>query len=276
MPNSPSMHRLGLLVGESALTLLSKTKVIVFGLGGVGSWCAEALVRSGIGTLTVVDSDVVCVTNINRQVQATAGSVGKPKTSELGRRLREIRPEANIVELQAVFNKSTADTFGLERYDYILDCIDSLSSKVELLERASMAGAKVFTALGASSKLDASKIISCSLWDSYNCPLGKFVRKRLRQRGFTGEVTCVYSPEEISQASFETACGSGSCFCPNNEECTGGAIMPRHEWCGSKKRIHGSAVHITGTFGFMLAGLVVQDVVKRIAEEEKIILSDKA
>lgn len=276
MANSPSMHRLGLLVGESALTLLSKTKVIVFGLGGVGSWCAEALVRSGIGTLAIVDSDVVCVTNINRQVQATAGSVGKAKTSELGRRLREIRPEANIVEMQAVFNKSTADMFTLEHYDYVVDCIDSLSSKVELIYRASMAGAKVFTALGASSKLDPLKITSCSLWDSYNCPLGKFVRKRLRQRGFTGEVTCVYSPEEISQASFETACGSGSCFCPNNEECDGGAHKPRHEWCGSKKRIHGSAVHITGTFGFILAGLVVQDVMRRVGGKEEIIMSDKA
>ena len=275
MANSPSMHRLGLLVGKSALTLLSEIKVIVFGLGGVGSWCAEALVRSGIGTLTIVDSDVVCVTNINRQVQATAGSVGKAKTSELGRRLREIRPEANIVEMQAVFKKSTADTFALERYDYVVDCIDSLSSKVELIERASLAGAKVYTALGASSKLDASKITSCSLWDSYNCPLGKFVRKRLRQRGFTGEVTCVYSPEEISQASFETACGSGSCLCFNNEECDDGAIESRYEWCGSKKRIHSSTVHITGTFGFMLAGLVVQDVVKRGEGKEEKIIRDK-
>ena len=268
MANSPSMHRLGLLVGEEGLTLLSETKVIVFGLGGVGSWCAEALVRSGIGTLAIVDSDVVCVTNINRQVQATAGSVGKPKTTELARRLREIQPTANIIEMQAVFKKSTADTFMLEHYDYVVDCIDSLSSKVELIQRASMAGAKVYTALGASSKLDASKITSCSLWDSYNCPLGKFVRKRLRQRGFTGEVTCVYSPEEITQASFETPCGSDSRLCPKTKELANGDVEPLHEWCSSKKRIHGSAVHITGTFGFMLAGLVVQDVMKRSQEAE--------
>ena len=243
---------------------LSKTRVILFGLGGVGSWCAEALVRSGISALTLVDSDLVCVTNINRQVQATAGSVGKPKTSELGRRLREIQPQADITELQAVFDKTTAGRFDLASYDYVVDAIDSLSSKVELIIRASESGAKVYTALGAACKLDPTRIKVASLWDSHDCPLGKFVRKRLRRRGFSGEVTCIYSDEELKSHAAESVCGTGKCMCPKSSGCGDGA--PAHEWCSSKKQINGSALHITGTFGFMLAGLVIQDVVKRAEE----------
>ncbi len=121
MSTDPALHRLQLLIGVNALALLAKTRVALFGLGGVGSWCAEALVRSGIGHLTIVDSDVVCVTNINRQVQATAASIGRPKTAELGRRLKEIRPAAKIIELQAVFDRTTADRFDLGSYAYVLE-----------------------------------------------------------------------------------------------------------------------------------------------------------
>jgi tRNA A37 threonylcarbamoyladenosine dehydratase len=242
---------------------LSKTRVILFGLGGVGSWCAEALVRSGISDLTIVDSDVVCVTNINRQVQATAESVGKPKTSELARRLREIQPQATIVELQAIFDRTTAATFDLAKYDYVVDAIDSLSSKVELIMRASQAGATVFTALGASCKLDPMRIKVASLWDSHDCPLGKLVRKRLRRRGFRSEVTCIYSDEELKASPAQTVCGTEKCLCPKAAACGDAATGAVHEWCSSKKQINGSALHITGTFGFMLAGLVIQDVVKR-------------
>jgi len=258
---NPAFQRLTLLTGAPAIELLSRTKVIIFGIGGVGSWCAEALIRSGIGTLTIVDSDVVCVTNINRQIQATMDSVGKPKTVELGRRLRSIHPQAKITEIQEVFNKSTAGRFDLGAFDYIIDCIDTLSCKVELIVRATEAGARVFTALGASCKLDPLQITVGSLWESYNCPLGKFVRKKLRQRGFTKEVTCVYSPEEILPPTGKSPCGSGSCHCPKAlSDIEGGRVT---ELCATKKQINGSAVHMTGTFGFILAGLVVQDAVKR-------------
>ncbi len=257
------MQRLSLLTGNSAVELLARTKVIIFGLGGVGSWCAEALARSGVGTLAIVDSDVVCVTNINRQVQATPLSVGKSKTAELGRRLREIRPDADIIEMQAMFHPTTADRFDLAAYDYVLDCIDSISCKVELIMRASQAGARVYTSLGASSKLDPTQIAVGSLWDSYNCPLGKYVRKKLRQAGFGGEITCIYSPEEGRRFPGEELCGTGACLCPKSIPKNMAGM--HHEWCSSKKQINGSAVHITGTFGFMLAGLVIQDVVKRAA-----------
>jgi tRNA threonylcarbamoyladenosine dehydratase len=256
---NPALQRLQLLVGTEALELLFKTRVILFGLGGVGSWCAEALVRSGIGTLAIVDSDVVCVTNINRQVQATVNSIGKYKTAELGRRLREIQPRSTIIEQPIAFDKNTAGQFQLETYDYVIDAIDSLSCKVELIIRASQSGAKVYTALGASSKLDPTRIKVSSLWDSQGCPLGKFVRKRLRQRGFHGAATCVYSEESLDAYPGDSVCGTGNCLCPK----AGAEQEESREWCSTKKQINGSAVHITGTVGFMLAGLVVQDVVDR-------------
>ena len=260
---NPAFQRLQLLTGERTLEMLANTNVIVFGIGGVGSWCAEALIRSGIGKLTIVDSDVICVTNINRQIQATMDSIGKPKTSELGKRLRSIQPHAEIIEIQAVFNKTTAQSFNLSAFDYVIDCIDSLSSKVELIIRATQAGATLYSALGASCKLDPLRITVGSLWESYNCPLGKFVRKKLRQRGFTEEVTCVYSPEEAAPPAGTVTCGSGACHCPKFITRGQGNDADSTEWCSTKKQINGSAVHITGIFGFMLAGLVVQDIVKR-------------
>lgn len=270
MAVNPAFQRLQLLTGSRALGLLHKTRVAVFGIGGVGGWCAEALVRSGIEHLTIVDSDVVCVTNINRQIQATSETVGKSKTAELGRRLREINPAAEIVELQKVFHQDVSAEFDLGSYDYVIDAIDSLTNKVELIRRASLAGAKVFTALGASGKLDPSRIKTSSLWDSHDCPLGKFVRKKLRQRGFndtSGEVTCVFSDEEMADArDEETVCGTGACHCPKS--IAGDDGEDSHEWCSSKKQINGSAVHITGTMGFMLAGLVVQDIVRRANSDE--------
>jgi tRNA threonylcarbamoyladenosine dehydratase len=260
LSHSPSLQRLELLVGAPAIEKLAATRVIVFGLGGVGSWCAEALVRSGIGTLAIVDSDVVCVTNINRQVQAMPSTVGKSKCAELAERLRAIQPLAAITEISGVFDKTTAGEFDLGMYDYVIDAIDSLSAKVDLIIRASQSKAKVYSALGASNKLDPTQIAVASLWDSYNCRLGKFVRKRLRRRGFNGEVTCIYSPEERRPFKGNSVCGTGNCLCPKATE----DGQSPHEWCSSKKQINGSAVHITGTFGFLLAGLVIQDVAAKI------------
>ena len=148
--NNPAFHRIEMLTGPDALDLLSSAPVIVFGIGGVGSWCVEALVRSGVANLTIVDSDLVCVTNINRQVQATHATIGKSKVKVLRDRLLEINPDANIIALQKVYGRSTSGEFELDQYEYVIDAIDGLSGKVELLMKASAGGAKVFTALGAS------------------------------------------------------------------------------------------------------------------------------
>ena len=265
LSSSPSLQRLELLVGTTVLEKLVATRVIVFGLGGVGSWCAEALVRSGIGTLAVVDCDVVCVTNINRQIQAMPSTIGKSKCAELAARLREIQPLATIIEIPRRFDKTTADQFDLARYDYVIDAIDSLSPKVELIIRASRFGTKVFSALGASNKLDPARIVVASLWDSYNCSLGKFVRKRLRRHGFDGEVTCIYSPEERKPIADFNSLIANDRSSPMPVDENGLEEAENEELQSAPKQINGSAVHITGTFGFMLAGLVIQDAAGKAA-----------
>jgi tRNA A37 threonylcarbamoyladenosine dehydratase len=261
MKNDQAFHRLEFITGAKGLQRLFRTRVILFGVGGVGSWCAEALARSGIGTITLVDPDVVCVTNINRQVQATSESVGKLKVAMLAERLRRINPGATIIPLTKVFHHSTADEFGLGGYQYVIDAIDSLSNKVDLIIAAHQSGAKVFTALGASNKLDPLQIKVGSLWESQGCPLGRYVRKRLKKKGFNGEVTCVYSEENLPLHPVESRCGKSDCLCPKAKDPKSHDAQKdgAPDWCGSKKQINGSAVHVTGTFGFYLAGLVVRD-----------------
>jgi tRNA A37 threonylcarbamoyladenosine dehydratase len=260
MASDQAYHRLELLTGSEALGRLHRTRVILFGAGGVGSWCAEGLVRSGIGELTIVDSDLVCVTNINRQLQATRESVGKVKTTELAQRLRQINPHARIHAIQKSYDYKSCHEFDLNAYDYVIDAIDSLSSKVELIANAMTSRATLFSALGASCKLDPTRIRITSIWDSYGCRLGRFVRKRLRRRGATADFQCVWSDELLPGFDIESACGTGACVCPSGADSDDKDAIA-HEWCSSKKQINGSAVHITATYGFMLSGLVMQDVV---------------
>ena len=250
-----------MLIGDEALERLRNTHVILFGVGGVGSWCAEALVRSGVGHLTLVDNDVICVTNINRQLQATAKNVGKSKVEALRDRLLDIHPDAEINAMKQVYTKSTREEFNLSSYDYIIDAIDSLSHKVDLIASAMEMHVKLFSAMGAACKLDATTIKVDSIWKTCGCKLAKFVRKRLRNYGVTGDCLCVYSPEFIPQkAESKTACGSSSCVCPKQFDEDGNEISS-DVWCKQKAQINGSMAHMTGAFGFHLAGLVVQDVV---------------
>lgn len=278
MAGNHSFHRLEIITGSQGLKRLAKTRVIIFGVGGVGSWCAEALVRSGIGFVTLVDPDVISTTNINRQVQATSASVGKSKVTELADRLRLINPGATVIPLQKIFNRTTAGEFELGSYPYVIDAIDSLGNKVDLIIAAHAAGAKVFSALGASNKLDPLQIRVGSLWDSQGCPLGRYVRKRLRRKGFSGDATCVYSEENLPLHPSESRCGTPDRLCPETAAVQDGETMEgqdgepsaadasfgAHEWRSSKKLINGSAVHVTGTFGFYLAGLVIADLLKRV------------
>jgi tRNA A37 threonylcarbamoyladenosine dehydratase len=261
-----AFNRLGMLMGEAVVSMLQHTRVILFGVGGVGSWCAEALIRSGIGCLTLVDSDLICRTNINRQLQATSRNVGTIKVHELARRLKDINPDAEINPRQETYRRGVAETFSLYSYDYVIDAIDSLSSKVDLIISAAEAGVTTFTALGASCKLDPTRIRVGSLWDSQGCHLGKLVRKRLRRRKFAGDLLCVYSEELLPPAKTgSSVCGSGPCIHPQKVHGTETEKSTQiQEGYSEKKQINGSVVHITGTFGFFLAGLVVQDVVHRV------------
>ncbi|NLD91301.1 MAG: tRNA threonylcarbamoyladenosine dehydratase [Fibrobacter sp.] len=261
-----SLNRLELLTGKDALQQLNATKVIIFGVGGVGSWCAEALIRNGIGNLTIVDSDRICVTNINRQLQATSETVGKIKVDVLKKRLQSINPDASITALSKVYNKNSAQSFTIEQYHYCVDAIDSLSNKVELLVHAFTAGCKVYTALGAACKLDVSRIKTGSLWKSEGCHLGRFVRKRLRKRKFNGDIQCVYSDEMLPNTGEHLdGCGTDMCICPVSAD----PDNPDTDWCSLKKQINGSAVHITASFGFFLAGMITKDIVDQVTKTKE-------
>lgn len=275
MAVNPAFQRLQLLVGTPVLDLLRESRAIVFGVGGVGGWCAEALVRSGIGHLTIVDNDDICVTNVNRQLQATTGNVGKSKVGELRDRLASIHPRVRLEAIDEVYEKSNRDRFDLHSYDYVIDAIDSYTHKLDLIEHAWEIGARFYSSMGAASRLDITKIRTASVWDATMDPFAKILRKGLRRRGFQGDFQVVYSVEEPIAPVERTsvACGTHQCFCHNDD--------PDHkDWCSSKVVINGSAVHITASFGMALSGLVLQDArsraVGQIPQQTEYVISSDA
>jgi len=254
-------QRTELLLGTEIMTNIASKKVIIFGIGGVGSWCAESLVRSGISDLTIVDSDRICVTNINRQIHATTQTVGEVKTDALKRRLLEINPHASITDIQKIYNKDNNDFFKLEQFDYIIDAIDSLSSKVNLIRRATRTDATLFSSMGASLKIDPSRIKVAEFWDVDGCPLGSKVRKMIRKGDLPAKkFLCVYSDEVLESMGSGASCGTDKCLCPKNKDANGDPELADHEWCSQKAVINGTIAHITAIFGFTLAGLVIQDI----------------
>ncbi|MBK9578923.1 MAG: tRNA threonylcarbamoyladenosine dehydratase [Fibrobacterota bacterium] len=262
MATNPVFHRLELLVGPSVVERLRSSRAIVFGVGGVGGWCAEALVRNGLGEVTVVDSDTVCVTNVNRQLQALTGNVGQSKVGLLAERLRSIHPRCKVEAIQAVYEKDTRDQFDLPGYDYVVDAIDSYTHKLDLIEHAWEVGATLVSSMGAACRIDSTAIRTASIWDARKDPFARIVRKGLRRRGFAGDFRVVYS-EEDPLPPFEhtsVACGTHQCFCPHDDD------PDRKDWCESKIVINGSAVHVTAAFGMALAGLVMQDARRRALE----------
>ena len=263
---NPAFQRLALLTGADTVTRLARVRVAVFGAGGVGSWCAEALARSAAGHITLVDSDAVCVTNINRQVEATAATVGEFKVESLARRLAEINPAIDVRPVGRVFTGARAAEFGIESMDYVIDAIDSLEPKLDLIEYTARAGVTLYSSMGMAQKLDPARIKTAGIWKTEGCPLARLVRQGLRKRGFTGDFTAVYSAERIPRAGdVEVSCGSGRCLCPARNRADPAAPV---EWCSSKKTINGSAVTVTATAGMLLAGLVLQDVYRRASAGE--------
>lgn len=220
-------QRSELLLGAEAMSHIAEKRVIVFGVGGVGSWCAESLVRSGIKHLTIVDSDVVCTSNINRQLMATTETVGQVKVEVLKERLLSINPSAEITAIHEFFTAETAESFHLDTYDYIIDAIDSLKDKAHLILMACQTEATFFSSMGAALKLDPTHIKIAEFWKVQGDPLARVLRKKFRHEGQypARKFLCVYSDELIEPK------GEGK----------------------------GSLVHITAIFGHMLAGLVVQD-----------------
>ena len=262
------LNRTELLIGHDAMERMSRVRVIIFGVGGVGSWCAESLVRSGLRHLTIVDSDRVCVTNINRQAMATTRTVGRVKVDALREKLQEINPYADITAMQEIFSVETAEKFHFEEYDYVIDCIDSLKDKLELILLCTQKVSNVhfYSAMGAALKMDPTQVKVSDFWQVDGCPLAAVLRRRMRkQKRFPGrKFQCVWSPEVLPNLGEQVrSCGTAACMCPKAEQGEGRADLLNHEWCTSKAQINGSMAHITAIYGFTLAGLVIKDVVSK-------------
>lgn len=256
------LNRTALLVGDAAMERIATARVIVFGVGGVGSWCAESLVRSGIRDLTIVDSDRVCITNVNRQAMATTSTVGRVKVDALKERLLDINPAADINAIQEIFSADTAESFQLEQYDYIVDAIDSLKDKMELILRCTKKEGPMFlSSMGAALKMDPTKVHVSEFWKIDGCPLAATLRRRMRKQKRFPErkFQCVWGPEVLPNLGQARTCGTDACMCPKSSSGDGRADLLNHEWCTSKAQINGSMSHITAIFGFTLAGLIIQD-----------------
>jgi len=256
--------RTELLLGNDIMDRIAGARVIIFGVGGVGSWCAESLVRSGIKNLTIVDSDRICVTNINRQLMATTKTVGQVKVEALKSRLLEINPTAEINALQQIYSAETSDSYQLESYDYIIDAIDSLENKVDLIRTATKTDATFFSSMGAALKMDPLKIKVAEFRKVAGCPLGAALRRKIKKgEKLSKKFQCVYSEELLENKGGNSACGTANCLCPKAEKGPGDPNLVNHEWCSMKAQINGTLAHTTAIFGFTLAGLVIQDIYKK-------------
>lgn len=236
------LSRSYLLLGDKVMTRVLNARVIVFGVGGVGSWCAESLVRSGIQHITLVDNDDISVTNINRQLMATSKTVGMSKVEVLRDRLLEINPQADIMALHKTYSADTADDFKIEEYDYVIDAIDSLKDKIALIMHVtSLDGVTLFSSMGAALRIDPTQIRVAEFWKVRNDTLGSILRKRMRQKKLipAKKFMCVYS-EELPMENKGIS----------------------NETCSYKAQINGSLSHITGIYGMTLAGLVMQSLAR--------------
>ncbi len=231
-------QRAGLMLGMDVFEALSRTRIAIFGLGGVGSWCAEALVRSGVRQMMLVDADRVCATNVNRQLMATCKTVGQVKVVALAERLREINPDVELDVRQRFYDVATSAEFDLSRQDYVIDAIDSLDSKALLIRNALAApSVTLFSSMGAALKMDPFLMRKSAFTKVEGDGLARALRQRFRKTGGIPErpFTCVWSPERRENKGISE----------------GGA------------RINGSIAHTTASFGLALAGLVVADVERR-------------
>ncbi len=227
--------RTALMLGTEALRRLEEARVIVVGLGGVGSWCAEALVRTGIGHLSIVDYDRVSASNLNRQAQAFSTSIGRPKAEALAARLREIDPYTDIASLDTRFTAASANEFALGSYDCVVDAIDDVDDKIALIASALASGAGLYSSMGAAWRRDPTRVRTAPLSKTQGCPLARAVRRRLKTKGIPSEFLCVYSDEPSPVF----------------------ADRRRADLASGDKRANGSLVQVTAVFGLTLAALVV-------------------
>ena len=228
--------RTEMLLGSEALTRLQSARVAVFGLGGVGGYVVEALARSGVGSLDLIDSDTVSVSNLNRQILATHSTVGMLKVDAARQRVQDINPACNVKTYPIFYTPDTADSFDFTQYDYIVDAIDTVTGKLALVERAKAAGTPIICCMGTGNKLDASAFRVADISKTTMCPLARVMRRELGKRGIR-HLKVVYSQEEA--------------MTPTGWEEEAAAL--------GKRQIPGSVAFVPGAAGLLLAGEVVRD-----------------
>jgi tRNA A37 threonylcarbamoyladenosine dehydratase len=229
---------------------LSGASVAVFGIGGVGSYCVEALVRSGIGRIDLIDDDCVCLTNINRQLIATRKTVGKPKVEVMRERMLDINPKVQGQDFQMFYSVQNADGFDLTPYDYVVDAIDTVSAKLKLVEKAHEAKIRIISCMGAGNKLDPTRFEVADIFKTSVCPLAKVMRTELRKRNIPS-LKVVYSKEEVREPieTEETSC-KHHCVCPPDAKRT----------CSIRRQVPGSISFVPAVAGLILAGEVIKDI----------------
>ena len=244
--------RTELLLGKAAMERLKSCRVAVFGLGGVGSFAAEALVRSGIGAIDLIDDDRICLTNINRQLLATHKTIGQKKVEAMRNRVLEINPECAVFIHECFYGADNADNFPIADYDYIIDAIDTVTAKLLLVQKAKLANVPIISCMGAGNKLDPTKFEVSDISKTSICPLARIMRKELRRRGIK-TLKVVYSKEDITEPteSEELSC-KYDCVCPPETETTS----------SSRRQIPGSISFVPPVAGYILASEVIKDLIK--------------
>jgi len=244
--------RTEILLGQNELEKLQNAKVAIFGLGGVGSYVVEALARSGVGTLIIVDDDKICLTNINRQLIALHSTVGRQKTDVMKERILDINPKANVMIHQSFYAEQNAHEFDFASYTYLVDAIDTVSSKLSLVEKANEFGIPIISCMGAGNKLDPTQFEVADIYKTSVCPLAKVMRHELRRRDIK-HLKVVYSKElpltpiDDSKNSCKT-----HCICPPDTK----------RKCTVRRQVPGSVSFVPSVAGLILAGEVIKDIIE--------------
>lgn len=241
--------RTQLLLGGEAMKKLSESRVAVFGVGGVGGYACEALVRSGVGHFDLIDDDKVCLTNLNRQIIATRKTVGKYKTDVMKERMLEINPEVDVTIHKCFFLPENADEFPFSEYDYVIDAVDTVTAKLELVMKCRELNVPIISSMGAGNKLDASAFRVADIYKTKMCPLAKVMRRELKKRGVK-KLKVVYSEEKPTRPIEDM-----SVSCRTNCICPPGAA---HK-CIERRDIPGSVAFVPSVAGLIIAGEVVKD-----------------
>lgn len=244
--------RTELLIGKEGIDKLKKSKVAIFGIGGVGTFTVEALARSGVGKFVLIDDDCICLTNINRQIHANHETVGKPKVEVMKERILSINPKAKVETQQKFYMPGSADDLIKKDYDYIVDAIDTVTAKIDLIINAQALGITIISSMGTGNKMDPTKFQIADIYSTSVCPLAKVMRKELRARGVES-LKVVYSKEEpIKPIETEDSNCSESCICPKDSTRS----------CNVKHQIPGSIAFMPSVAGLIIASEVIKDLLK--------------